>query len=554
MIFLPLSQPFQRQAHTSRISAHHTPNPLLSQPHTHTRARTHTRGRGWVSAAMLIAVEGCGHGELDIIYQSLAEAEKQYGAKVDLLIICGDFQSMRDQQDLTSLACPEKYSRMGDFHEYYTGVKTAPVLTIFIGGNHEASNYLWELYYGGWAAHNIYYLGMTGVVHVNGITISGSSGIFKPGDYQKGFVERPPYTPGTQRSIYHVREYEVSKLRVWQGAFAERTGRHADVLLTHDWPRGVYNHGDKRGLVRRKKQFEDEVAANELGSIAGEELMNSLKPHYHFSGHLHCKFTALVRWGAGGDGEPQQQQEEEHATKFLALDKCLPGRRFLQVVNVESAGDATPSVDGAPDLTVYRDLDWLAVLKASAGVFPVGQHFCNMGQGKEAQIAAAVAEARGFVRARVEKDDGTLRTLRTPSGELLGVAAEAWDPAWATMERDFRATDHPQTAALCDFLGVENKIRSHQQRPGGRVGGGGSGGGGAGGAQGQVQSSLSSAKSLLDDLLGDVAAVPTQASQPAATVQRPVSQPAVVPAAAPVPQAEAEDEEEDGDVYRVFVG
>ena len=42
---------------------------------------------------------------------------------------------------------------------YYSGEKKAPVLTIFIGGNHEASNYLQELPYGGWVAPNIYYLG-----------------------------------------------------------------------------------------------------------------------------------------------------------------------------------------------------------------------------------------------------------------------------------------------------------------------------------------------------------------------------------------------------------
>jgi hypothetical protein len=29
---------------------------------------------------------------------------------------------------------------------YYIGAKTAPVLTLVIGGNHEASNYMWELY------------------------------------------------------------------------------------------------------------------------------------------------------------------------------------------------------------------------------------------------------------------------------------------------------------------------------------------------------------------------------------------------------------------------
>jgi len=42
---------------------------------------------------------------------------------------------------------PEKYRRLADFESYYNGTKRAPVLTIFIGGNHEASNYLHELYY-----------------------------------------------------------------------------------------------------------------------------------------------------------------------------------------------------------------------------------------------------------------------------------------------------------------------------------------------------------------------------------------------------------------------
>lgn len=35
-------------------------------------------------------------------------------------------------------------------------------MTIFIGGNHEASNHLQELPYGGWVAPNIYYLGKDG--------------------------------------------------------------------------------------------------------------------------------------------------------------------------------------------------------------------------------------------------------------------------------------------------------------------------------------------------------------------------------------------------------
>lgn len=62
---------------------------------------------------------------------------------------------------------PEKYKILGDFHSYYSGQKTAPYLTIFIGGNHEASNYLKELPFGGWVCPRIYYLGQTGVIKIH---------------------------------------------------------------------------------------------------------------------------------------------------------------------------------------------------------------------------------------------------------------------------------------------------------------------------------------------------------------------------------------------------
>ncbi len=116
--------------------------------------------------------------------------------KIDLLLCCGDFEAVRDQRDLDQLAGPSKYHFLKgisflmlirlDFHKYYKGEKKAPILTIFVGGNHEASNYLWELYYGGWVCPNIYYLGMTGVVNFGGIRIAGFSGIYKSHDLHKG--------------------------------------------------------------------------------------------------------------------------------------------------------------------------------------------------------------------------------------------------------------------------------------------------------------------------------------------------------------------------------
>ncbi len=39
-----------------------------------------------------IAIEGCCHGELDKIYNAVREEEARFGQKVDLVLICGDFQ------------------------------------------------------------------------------------------------------------------------------------------------------------------------------------------------------------------------------------------------------------------------------------------------------------------------------------------------------------------------------------------------------------------------------------------------------------------------------
>lgn len=98
-------------------------------------------------------------------------------------------------------------------NRYYSGEVKAPILTIFIGGNHEASNYLQELAYGGWVAPNIYYLGYAGVVQVGGIRIAGLSGIFNGRDYLKGHFEKAPYSDSTMRTVYHVRSLEVFRLK-----------------------------------------------------------------------------------------------------------------------------------------------------------------------------------------------------------------------------------------------------------------------------------------------------------------------------------------------------
>ncbi|XP_041923544.1 lariat debranching enzyme [Alosa sapidissima] len=291
---------------------------------------------------MKIAVEGCCHGELDKIYETIRYLEDREDLKVDLLLCCGDFQAVRNEGDMKCMAVPTKYRHMQTFYKYYSGEKKAPILTIFIGGNHEASNHLQELPYGGWVAPNIYYMGYAGVVRYKGIRIGGLSGIFKPHDYSKGHYEFPPYSPETLRSVYHVRSIDVFKLKQIQMPM--------DVFMTHDWPQGIYHYGCMQELIRKKKFLQQEVESSTLGSPAAAELLAHLKPSYWFSAHLHVKFAAHVEHEAQGHNTPR-------TTKFLSLDKCLPHRDFLQVLELAERPGSSEQLEYDPE--------WLAILKAT---------------------------------------------------------------------------------------------------------------------------------------------------------------------------------------------
>ena len=130
-------------------------------------------------------------------------------------------------------------------HRYYTGAKVAPVLTLVIGGNHEASNYMWELYVSRlslvvsrvyssqvsrWLALSEYillgerwlrpgkrcsYRGHVWYIQQTSLSpryqphhVSTSAWLNPP----LGFHEKMPYSYGSMRSIYHIREYNFRRL------------------------------------------------------------------------------------------------------------------------------------------------------------------------------------------------------------------------------------------------------------------------------------------------------------------------------------------------------
>ncbi|ANZ77605.1 BA75_04578T0 [Komagataella pastoris] len=231
-----------------------------------------------------VAVQGCAHGELDKIYERL---KMKWGDDLpDLLIICGDFQAFRNTIDMDCASLTNKYKKLGDFHQYYTGEKKAPLKTIFIGGNHEASNYLTELPYGGYVAPNIYYMGTSGAVWFRGLRIMGWSGIYVKRDFYLPHNEKYPFNEGEKRSVYHSRWIDYLKLSL-QSDIAR-----SSIMITHDWPQGIEHFGDLRKLMQTKPFFRSDIENELLGSPPGRKLLEILAPNYWFSAHLHVRYEA----------------------------------------------------------------------------------------------------------------------------------------------------------------------------------------------------------------------------------------------------------------------
>ncbi|VDD82712.1 unnamed protein product [Mesocestoides corti] len=422
-----------------------------------------------------VCVVGCLHGELDKVYADIESMDQQTGKKTQLVLCCGDFQSVRNPADLHAMSVPPKYYQMGDFYRYYSEEMTAPIPTVFVGGNHEASSYLQELPYGGWVAPNIWYMGYAGVVQFAGLRIAGLSGIYKLHDYSLGHFEHPPYTDSTKRSVYHVRNLEVFRLG--------QLNRRVDIMLSHDWPRGIYHYGDKKGLLSRKRHFKEEVASNTLGSPPAEQLLCRLRPRFWFAAHLHCKFAAVV----------EHQDRRGRHTKFLALDKCLPSRDYLQFLDIEpdpsyatfteegriedgddheapvivSLPSKTTDDDDNDEPALTLDPEWMCILRSTNEFLSLTQIPCMLpGQnGTDVQsYAASVADMeslwdpfmgvfripQNFERTApaYKPDDTTLHNKRRQQ-----LAALALKDAQAQKQPFF---SNPQTELLCAMLELTN--------------------------------------------------------------------------------------------------
>ncbi|KAL8928073.1 MAG: hypothetical protein Q9172_001060 [Xanthocarpia lactea] len=546
---------------------------------------------------MRIAVEGCGHGTLHAIYASIQKTCQVQGWNgIDLLIIGGDFQAVRNSYDLNAMSVPAKYRAIGDFHEYYSGGRVAPYLTLFVGGNHEASNHLWELYYGGWVAPNIYYLGAANVVNFGSLRIAGLSGIWSGPDYRKPHSERLPYDFKEIKSVYHQRELDVRKL------LQLRT--QVDVGVSHDWPRKIEWQGDHEQLFRFKPHFESDAKTGRLGSPAARYVMDRLRPKWWFAAHLHCKFSATLDYDqeinstsgrklwmdadrlhtnvdrhntnnvnleskmeqspkaeapsplanvrntdeidldmddddlctsepavvesatsavpphdttetdgvppdlraqlpasfarptpAAAAAAPSMSHPEaivNNRTQFLALDKCLPNRRFLQILEIDPISESSPITTSAPYRFTY-DKEWLAITRTFASINPLNS-------------PVPADEGEPYYRSLIETEEAWIEENVVKAGmmvipENFAITAPIYDPSVGLHPKDHpKEYTNPQTVAFCKLLGIDNFFDASEEdreerrlkapapdSSGGRGRGRGSGGKGGGAWRGRAR-------------------------------------------------------------------
>lgn len=208
-------------------------------------------------------------------------------------------------------------------------------------------------------APNIYYLGYAGVINVNGVRIGGISGIFRDYHFEKGHFEFPPYDQSSCRSAYAIRSLEVFRL--------SQLTNSIDVMLSHDWPDQIWEYGNKEQLLRFKPYFREDMENGKMGSGPCYDLLMALKPCHWYAAHMHCRFDAMVN------------HSEVESTKFVALDKCLPNRKFLDFLSIgddEEDEEEATAPKNMPD--IQYDLEWLTVLHLTNNLLNVNRNYTKL--------------------------------------------------------------------------------------------------------------------------------------------------------------------------------
>lgn len=221
------------------------------------------------------AAVGDVHGNMHLMVKLLTDWEEKTNKQLAFVLQVGDFEPHRDEVDLTTTPGPQKYRKLGDFPDFYTGKAVFPWSVWFIAGNHEPYGFIDQIPQGGKIANNCYYLGRVGTVTLSGLKVVGVSGIYDPEIFE---TERPDISligESSRKKYVGFTEAEIT-----QGIDFSS----ADILLLHDWPSGIINPTEaaKFGWVR------------EVGNEYARLLVEFLQPKLVLCGHMHQSYRTQI--------------------------------------------------------------------------------------------------------------------------------------------------------------------------------------------------------------------------------------------------------------------
>jgi len=171
----------------------------------------------------------------------------------------------------------------------------------------------------------------------------------------------------------------------------------------------------------------NDIENNILGSPPCMELLQLLYPSYWFSAHLHCKFAALI-----------PEKEGTRVTSFLALDKCLPKRKFLQVLEVRTQVDAP--------IELSYDLEWLTILYLTNHLLSVKKNINYLPN--QSGIYTPSVEQKQTVYEKFNSD------LRIPLNFTQTV--KPYDSCDRNIQVEPQLMINNQTTQFCQRLGIDD--------------------------------------------------------------------------------------------------
>jgi len=160
---------------------------------------------------------------------------------------------------------------------------------------------------------------------------------------------------------------------------------------------------------------------------------------------IHRSSTDNTTLDPGQDHPPLSGNTSVQSTKFLALDKCLPGRKFLEIVDI-----ATLDYGNTGEVNMTYDPEWLAITRALHPFLSTQRVQPRLPD--ETQVREMLRRELKWVNEHI--GSGKLVTdVQQFTPTAPGPGAEGPNmtrqPPWYT---------NPQTEVFCAMLGLTNKI------------------------------------------------------------------------------------------------